>query len=150
VDSVEKRLKKYLARGGEATLRKFIAEEILAKTPGPEEEITKLKSELTAHEAEADRLLDIATPANRDFVDERLGRIRVRRQELEPRLADLERVDYQPVDIEAATRDALAYLARFREVLEEGHPGGAERVPARLRARDSHRSRRRPRHDHVL
>ena len=53
-------------------------------------------------------------------MDERLGKIRVRKQELEPRLADLERVDFQPVDLEAATRDALAYLARFREVLEEG------------------------------
>src|SRR5207245_6078039 len=66
------------------------------------------------------RLLDIATPANRDFVDERLGKIRVRKQDLEARLADLERIDYQPVDLEAATRDALAYLARFREVLGEG------------------------------
>jgi Recombinase zinc beta ribbon domain len=117
---VEKPLMKYLARGGEGILRKFIAEEILAKTPNPGEEITKLKSELTTLETEANRLLDIATPANRDFVDERLGKIRVRRQELEPRLADLERVDFQPVDLEAATRDALAYLARFRDVLEEG------------------------------
>ena len=101
-------------------LRKFIAEEILAKTPDPGEEITKLKAELTSLEAEVNRLLDIATPANRDFVDERLGKIRVRKQEIEPRLADLERVDFQPVDLEAATRDALAYLARFRDVLEEG------------------------------
>src|SRR5207245_3594559 len=31
-----------------------------------------------------------------------------------------ERVDYQPVDLEAVTRDALAYLAKFRDVLEEG------------------------------
>jgi len=53
-------------------------------------------------------------------VDERLGKVRVRKQELEPRLADLERVDFEPVDLEAATRDALAYLARFRDVLEEG------------------------------
>jgi site-specific DNA recombinase len=120
LERVEKRLKKYLARGGEATLRKFIADEILAKTPDPGEEMGKLKSELSSLEVEANRLLDIATPANRDFVDERLGKIRVRRQELEPRLADLERVDFQPVDLEAATRDALAYLARFRDVLEEG------------------------------
>src|SRR5713101_1259437 len=120
LERVEKRLKKYLARGGEGILRKFIAEEILAKTPDPGEEITKLRSELTSIEAEANRLLDIATPANRDFVDERLGKIRVHKQELEARLADLERIDYQPVDLEAATRDALAYLARFRDVLEEG------------------------------
>ncbi len=84
------------------------------------EEIGKLKEELASLNVEANRLLDIATPANRDFVDERLGRIRVRRQELEPRLADLERVDFQPVDLEAAARDALAYLARFHDVLEEG------------------------------
>ncbi len=117
---VEKRLRKYLARGGQATLRRFLAEEILAKTPDPREEIGKVKAELAALQAEADRLLDIATPANRDFVDERLGKIRIRKQDVEARLADLDRVEYQPIDLEAGTRDALAYLARFREVLEEG------------------------------
>jgi len=117
---VEKRLTKYLARGGEATLRKFIAEEILAKTPDPNEEIAKLKADLTVQQAEADRLLDIATPANRDFVDDRLGKIRTRKLEIEARLADLQQIDCQPIDLEAATRDALAHLAKFREVLEEG------------------------------
>jgi hypothetical protein len=120
LERVEKRLKKYLARGGEATLRKFIAEELIAKTPDPREDVAKVKADLASLQAEADRLLDIATPASRDFVDERLGKIRGRRQDLEARLADLQRVDYQPVDLEAATREALAYLARFREVLEEG------------------------------
>lgn len=57
------RCRKYLARGGEGILRKFIADEILAKTTDPGEEIGKLESELTFLEAEADRLLDIATPA---------------------------------------------------------------------------------------
>jgi site-specific DNA recombinase len=120
LERVEKRLKKYLARGGMATLRKFIAEEILAKTPDPTDEIARAKRELAECGVEADRLLDIATPANRDFVDERLGKIRIRRQELEARLADLQRVDHRPVDLEAATRAALAHLGRFREVLEEG------------------------------
>src|SRR5436309_14085660 len=82
--------------------------------------MARVQPKLPSLEAEVNRLLDIATPANGDFVDERLGQIRVRKQELEPRLADLERVDFQPVDLEAATRDALAYLARFRDVLEEG------------------------------
>jgi DNA invertase Pin-like site-specific DNA recombinase len=120
LERVEKRLRKLLKRGGEQTLRRFIAEEILAKTPDPAEETAKLRGELATIQAEADRLLDIATPANRDFVDERLGKIRARRQDLEARLADLERVDYQPVDVEAATADALANLAKFREVLQEG------------------------------
>src|SRR2546425_2192301 len=120
LERVEKRLKKYLARGGEGVLRRFIQEEILAKTPDPGEGISKLKSELTSLEAEVNRLLDIATPANRDFVDERLGKRHVRKQELDTRLADLQRLDYQPVDLEAATRDAFAYLGRFRNVLEEG------------------------------
>src|SRR5207245_10602834 len=35
-------------------------------------------------------------------------------------LADLDHIDYPPVDLEAATREAVAYLARFRDVLEEG------------------------------
>ena len=39
---------------------------------------------------------------------------------MEARLADLERVDYQPVDVEAATADAMAHPAKFREILQEG------------------------------
>jgi recombinase-like zinc beta ribbon protein len=117
LERVEKRLRKYLARGGESVLRKFIQEEILAKTIDPREEIGTVKAEPAALDAEVNRLLDIATPANRDFVDERFGKTRVRKQELEPRLADLEGVDFQPVDLKATTREALAYLSRFREVL---------------------------------
>ena len=120
LDRVEKRLRKYLARGGEATLRRFITDEILSKVQDPREDIAKAKSALAGLQTEADRLLDIATPANRDFIDERLARIRAQRQALDSRLADLQRVEYRPVDLEAATTDALAYLGRFREVLESG------------------------------
>ena len=61
-------------------------------------------------------------PASRDVAEargdsERLGKIRVRKQDLETRLADSERIGSQPVDLEA-TRDAQADLARFRDVLE--------------------------------
>ena len=38
---------------------------------------------------------------------------------MEARLADLERVEYEPVDIEAVTAYALAHLAKFRQVLQE-------------------------------
>jgi site-specific DNA recombinase len=117
---VEKRLQKYLARGGMALLRKFIAEEITSKLQDPQEEIGRIKSELARLQVEADRLLDVMTPATADFVGERLGKVRVQRQTLESRLADLERVDYHPIDLEAATREALAYLGRFREVLDSG------------------------------
>ena len=66
---VEKRLRKYLARGGEAALRRFITEEIVAKVQDPREEIAKVRAELAGFQTEADRLLDIATPASRDFVE---------------------------------------------------------------------------------
>ena len=136
--------------GGEGILRKFIAEEILARSPKPSPEIAKAREELATVQAEVNRLVGIATPANRDFVDERLGKIRARKQELESRLADLERVDFGPVDLEAATRNALAHIARFRDVLEEGHSRTTEGVPAWIRARVCHRSRCRQRHDHLL
>ena len=35
------------------------------------------------------------------------------RQDIEARLADLERADHQPVDLEAATTEALGYPAKF-------------------------------------
>jgi hypothetical protein len=60
------------------------------------------------------RLLIIVTPANRDFVNERQGKICVHRQDLEARPADLERLDHKPVGLEFATTEALGYLARIR------------------------------------
>jgi len=117
---VEKRLQKYLARGGMTLLRKFIAEEITSKLQDPQEEIGRIRSELARLQVEADRLLDVMTPATADFVGERLGKVRVQRQALEARLGDLERVDYRPIDLEATTREALAYLGRFRAVLDTG------------------------------
>jgi len=62
----------------------------------------------------------LAVTPSYSLLDERLTKIRPRKQELEARLTDLARVDYQPVDLEAATSEAFAYLGRFREVLEEG------------------------------
>ena len=65
-ERVEKRLNNHLARGGEKVLRRFIQEELLTKTPHPREETAMVRGDLTALQAEVNRLLDIATPANRD------------------------------------------------------------------------------------
>ncbi len=53
-------------------------------------------------------------------MDERLGKIRVRKQDVEACLADLERANTNRSTLKATTSNALACLARFREVLEEG------------------------------
>lgn len=49
----------------------------------PQEEKATVKTDLAALQAEADRLLDVMTPATVDFVGERLGNVRVQRQRLE-------------------------------------------------------------------
>ena len=65
-------------------------------------------------------LLDNLTAANRDFVDEKLIGIRSHMRDLEAQQQELESVADGPLDAEAATTQALAHVARLREVLEQG------------------------------
>ncbi len=114
------RLMVFLKEGGEKILRKYIKAELKRDAVDPKKELAKIKSELAAQKKDADRLLDNLTAANRDFVDEKLIGIRSHMRDLEAEQQELESVADGPLGVEAATAQALAHVARLREVLEQG------------------------------
>jgi DNA repair exonuclease SbcCD ATPase subunit len=93
----------------------------------PLDHYTRINSQLTALKKDADRLLDNLTAANRDFVDEKLIGIRSRIRDLEACQQELESVADGPLDIEAATAQALAQVERLREVLGQAGPSPSRR-----------------------
>ena len=117
---VQARLMVFLDEGGDTILRQYIAEEISRRAGDPGAELRRIDPEIASLKRDADRLLDNLTAANRDFVDEKLTEIRRRLRELEARKMQIEVVGKEPLDAEALTAQALAQMARFREVLEQG------------------------------
>jgi DNA invertase Pin-like site-specific DNA recombinase/phage host-nuclease inhibitor protein Gam len=120
LNRLKERLMVFLKDGGEKILRSYIADELAATGIDPKKELEDIQSELARLKGDADRLLDNLTAANRDFVDERLTAIRLRTRELEAKQYELEAVAEGPLDLEAATTQALAQIERFREVLDQG------------------------------
>ena len=120
IEQVQLRLTQVLARYGMAELRQFLQEELDRTTITPATSLKDLDAEMSRLAADMDRLIDSITPINKDLIDERLIKLKKRRRELEARRETQVRLAQQKVDVEAATRAALAYMTRFREVLGHG------------------------------
>jgi len=68
----------------------------------------------------ADVLLENLTASNRDFLDEKLAKLKRERRHLEEMLEEQEKIRYQPIDMDALVSDAVGSLSRFQEVMEQG------------------------------
>jgi DNA invertase Pin-like site-specific DNA recombinase len=120
LDCVHSRLVEVLDGGGMNLLRSYVQEELIAAVSHPKAELARVEKDLGQLKADTDRLLDSLTPTNKEFIDERLVQTKRRRRELESRQETLRRAACRDLDIHAATRDALAYLGRFRDVVASG------------------------------
>jgi site-specific DNA recombinase len=117
---VHARLMEVLENGGRELLRSYVKEELESLLVRPEGEKERIANELAALKVEAERLLANLSAANREFIDERLLEIKRRRRELEADREVLLAKIGKPVDLEAAINDAMGYLNRFRDVLDQG------------------------------
>ena len=95
-------------------------EELAQALAHPKAELARVQDERARLKADTDRLLASLTPVNAEFIDEKLLEIKRRLRELEDRVVTLAQVAERDLDLEAATDAALAYLGRFREVLDHG------------------------------
>ncbi len=120
VSSVQARLEQVLEGGGMNVIRAYVEEELLLAQGDPKAELAKVDAELARLKADADRLLSCLTPANSEFIDEKLIEIKGRRRDLDLRREGLEQAARRTVSLEAATEAVLAHLTRFREVLACG------------------------------
>ncbi len=117
---LQARLQVFLEDGGDKVLRRFIRESLAQAGPAPKKALAEVQAEMAKLKKDVDRLLENLTPANRDFVDEKLGAIRRRLRELEARQEDLQVRVAQTPNVEAVVEAALAQVGRFAKILAHG------------------------------
>jgi len=120
VEQVRLKVVSILDGGGMSMLRTYVQEELAQALAHPKAELVRVQDERARLKADTDRLLASLTPVNAEFIDEKLLEIKRRLRELEDRVETLAQVAERDLDLEAATDAALAYLGRFREVLDRG------------------------------
>ena len=101
-------------------LRRLVKKELSARDNDPRPEIAKIQERIAEVDAEADKLLAMMTPTNRDFIDRKLAKLRRERRSAESRLQDLQALDYKPPDVEATVDAIVAQLADFERVAAQG------------------------------
>ena len=82
--------------------------------------MTKIRKRLQEISEKADVLLENLTPANRDFVDEKLAKLKRERQHLEEMLEEQEKIRYEPMDMDTIVLDAMVSLGRFQKIMDQG------------------------------
>ena len=117
---LEARLHAFLADGGEKVLRQYIHEALARNDADPRMFLVDVRREIATLKRDVDRLLTNLTAANRDFVDEKLGAIRRRLQELKGREEELQAQTGKAVDEKVVVEAALAHVGRFRDILAHG------------------------------
>lgn len=120
VEQVRLKLMGILEGGAMERLKTYVREELVQTMANPRQELARVEAEQARLRADADRLLASLTPVNAEFIDEKLVEIKRRRRELDDRVETLAQAAERNLDLEAATNAALAYLGRFREVLDHG------------------------------
>jgi len=120
IDRVRLKLVPFLENGGDQLLRQLLQEELNTAQPDPRAEMKKIRRRLQEISEKADVLLENLTPTNRDFLDEKLAKLKRERRHLEEMLEEQEKVRYEPVDIDALVSESVGSLSRFQQVMEQG------------------------------
>jgi DNA invertase Pin-like site-specific DNA recombinase len=110
----------YLEKGG----RKKLAEAVKAQTRLESKEVVaarkRAQRRLPTIERSISNLLDNLSPANRDFVDERLQKLKLEKQQLESRLEELEHLCLSHSEIEDIVAEAMQLLSGLEFILKQG------------------------------
>ena len=97
IDRVRLKLVPFLENGGDKLLRKFLQEELNSTQPDPKAEMRKIRKRIQEISEKADVLLENLTPSNRDFVDEKLAKLKRERHHLEEMLEEQEKIMPAPI-----------------------------------------------------
>jgi hypothetical protein len=120
IDRVRLKLIPFLENGGDKVFRSLLQEELNSAQPDPKAEMRKIRKRIQEINEKADVLLENLTPSNRDFMDEKLAKLKRERRHLEEMLEEQEKIRYEPVDVDAIVADAMGSLGRFQEVMDQG------------------------------
>lgn len=131
MDLVAKRIEAYLGKKGRATLQRLVEREFDSTGEDPRPETGRLKARLAGISQKADTVIDLAasSPEHRDLLNERLGRLRRERQEVEARLRELEQVPVRAVvKADDVVDTLLEGLADARRLFGQGTMEERKRV----------------------
>ena len=123
VAEVGKRMTDFLSTGGRSLLRQAIEASLSRPTSAdPGRVFGEVEARLAEIERKADELLEVITPANRDFIDSKLERLRQERQTLQGRKQVLEAEKARAKDVHQLADEVLSELTEFQDVFREGTP----------------------------
>ncbi len=122
IDAVLEFYKPYLETDGRKKLALAVKQQM-----GSEEQDVKAARERAEEELERisgiiNNLLDNITPANREFVDQRLMELTKQRRQLENRLEELELLSVSQGEIKQIVTDAMEFIASLEHTLRHGLP----------------------------
>jgi DNA invertase Pin-like site-specific DNA recombinase len=112
----------YMGRGS----TKKLTELVKAQIGGEVKQVTaarrRAQKERTEIQKTIDKLLDNITATNREFIDQRLAKLKERKDEIECRLDELERLAASQGQIKDVVSDARQFLSSLESTLHEGLP----------------------------
>ena len=119
LDEIGARLRSYLSAEGLEVLRRMIRQ-TLSPPERRGDEAQEVRDRIRQIEAKADELLEMMSPANREFIDRKLVLLKKERQALEGRLAELQAVREEVLDGDEVVREVTAELKQYERALAEG------------------------------
>jgi DNA invertase Pin-like site-specific DNA recombinase len=122
IETVLSLYKPYLERDG----RQKLAEAVKAQTGIEKEDIAsarqRAQAELENITKIINNLLDNLTETNREHVDKRLNELTTKKQQIEARLEELERLSLSQAEIDTIVTDGMRFLAGLEFTLHNGLP----------------------------
>ncbi len=122
IDTVLDFYRPYLEKGG----RQKLAGAVKAQTGTEKEDITsarqRAQTELESITKIINNLLDNITETNRDHVDRRLNELATKKQQIEARLEELERLSLSQAEIDTIVTEDMQFLAGLEFTLHNGLP----------------------------
>jgi len=113
----------YLEKGG----RQKLAEAVKAQTGTEQTDITsarqRAQAELESIIKVINNLLDNITETNREHVDKRLNELTTKKQQIEARLEELERLSLSQAEIDTIVTEGMQFLGGLEFTLGSGLPG---------------------------
>jgi hypothetical protein len=120
IDRVRLKLIPFMENGGDQLLRQLLQEELVAARPDPRVEARAIREKIRQIDEKADVLLENISVSNRDFVDEKLAKLRREKRQIEELLEETEKIRYEPIDMEAVIADAVGSFRGFQEIMDQG------------------------------
>ncbi len=122
LDEVARRVRAYLSAGGLKVLRDLVRQTLSRPATEGGNGVRQVRERIRQIEAKADELLEMMTPANRDFIDQKLVRMKKEREALEVRVGELQAACEQEIDGNQLAEEITAELRDFDRALSKGDP----------------------------